>query len=107
MLGTVNVPRPQLHCQTVALSIEQQQRVITGRFEMSVVGALLLLTVDGDLGAVQIEHHPSRGLRRFHPREQLPVDRGQPREVLVLGQQLRLERVHPGRQGRPTLPDLL
>jgi hypothetical protein len=50
VLGTVDVPRPQLHRQTVALSIEQQQRVIAGRLEVAVVGALLLLAVDGDLG---------------------------------------------------------
>ena len=74
---------------------------------MAVVGALLLLAVDRDLGAVQIKHHAPRGFHRFHSRKQLPVDRRQPGEVLVLGQQLRLERVHSGRQGRPALPDLL
>ena len=39
--------------------------------------------------------------------DQLPVDRGQACEVLVLRQQFRLEGLQTGSQGCPTLPDLL
>jgi len=39
-LGAVHVARPQLGCQAVAFCIEQQQGVITGRFEVPVVRAL-------------------------------------------------------------------
>ena len=39
----MHIARPQLDRQTITLLIEQQQGVIAGRFEMPVVGALLLL----------------------------------------------------------------
>jgi hypothetical protein len=42
----VHVAGPQLRCQTVALAVEQQQRVIASGFEVAVVGALLLFAVN-------------------------------------------------------------
>src|ERR1700730_7501991 len=42
VLGTVDVAGPELGSQTVTLAIEQQQRVVAGRFEVAVVGAVLL-----------------------------------------------------------------
>ena len=60
VFSAVDVPRPQLHRQTVAFPIEQQQRVIAGGLEMSVVGALLLVAVDRDLRAVDVQYHPLR-----------------------------------------------
>jgi hypothetical protein len=46
VLGTVYVARSQLRCQTVALAIEQQQRVIAGGLEVPVVGTVLLFSID-------------------------------------------------------------
>ena len=43
LLGTVNIAGTELGSQTISVPVEQQQRVVTGRFEMPVVGALLLL----------------------------------------------------------------
>jgi hypothetical protein len=54
----VRIARPQLGGQTIAFTIEQQQRMITGRREVPVAGTLLLLAMDSDLGAIQVEHHP-------------------------------------------------
>ena len=51
------IARTQLGGQKVSLVIEQQQRVITSRFEVPVVGAFLLLAVDRDLGAVHVQHY--------------------------------------------------
>src|ERR1035437_1592610 len=45
VLGTMYVAGPQLRSQTVSLPVEQQQRVIAGRLEVTVVGTLLLLPV--------------------------------------------------------------
>jgi hypothetical protein len=56
--GTVDVAGPRLCRQTVALAVEPQQRVIAGGLEVSVVGALLLLAVDRDLGRVHVQKHP-------------------------------------------------
>ena len=47
-LGAVHVAGPKLGRQTIFLAIEQQQRVIAGRFEMPVLSAMLLLAVAGD-----------------------------------------------------------
>src|ERR1035437_140426 len=43
------LPASQLWRQTVAIAVVEQQRVLTGRLEGAVVGALLLLAVDGNL----------------------------------------------------------
>src|ERR1035441_9360872 len=49
-------------------------------------------TVAGVIGGrTVVEHHALRRIDRFRSCNQLPVDRGQPREILFLGQQLRLE----------------
>jgi len=46
VLGSVDVARPSLGGQTVALPIEQQQRVIAGGLEVSLVGTVVLLALD-------------------------------------------------------------
>ncbi len=56
--GAVHIAWPQLGCQTVALSIEQQQRVIAGGLEVPVVSALLLLSIHRDFGGIHVEHGP-------------------------------------------------
>jgi hypothetical protein len=73
--------------------IEQQQRVIAGGLEVSVVGALFLLIVDRNIGRVHVQHYPLRGIDGFRLGNQLPVDQGQPIEVPFLGQQFLLERL--------------
>ena len=67
VIGAVHVARSQLGRQTVTLAIEQQQRVITGGLEVPVVGTLLLLAVDRNLGRVHVQHHPLRGIHSFRP----------------------------------------
>ena len=57
-VGTVDVARAQFRRQAVALVVEQQQRMIAGGLEVSVVGALLLAAVDRDFGAVHVQHYP-------------------------------------------------
>ena len=46
VVGTVDVAGSQFCRQTVALAAEQQQRVVTGGFEVAVVRAVLLLAVN-------------------------------------------------------------
>src|ERR1019366_3862058 len=64
-----------------------------------------LLPVDRNLRRIHVQHQALRRINRFSSCNQLPVDRGQPAEVLFLRQQLRLERLHPGGQRRSSLPD--
>ena len=56
VLGTVHVSRTELRRQTVAVSIKQQQRVITHGLEVPVVGAILLFAVDRNLGRIHVQH---------------------------------------------------
>ena len=48
------VAQPQLRRKTVALAVEQQQRVIARRLKVPVIGAVLLLPVHRDLCLVTI-----------------------------------------------------
>ena len=106
-VGAMHVAGPKLRRQAVALAVEQQQRMITGGLEVIVVGALLLLAVDRDLGGIHIQNHPSGRIDAFHSADQFAVDPCQTGEVLLPGQHLGLEGLQPGRQGGPALPDLL
>jgi hypothetical protein len=77
----VDVARAQFYRQAVAFAVEQQQRMVAGGLEVSVVGALFprlaplfddqpedgespwpaalfLAAVNRDFGAVHVEHHP-------------------------------------------------
>jgi hypothetical protein len=51
-VGAMDVAGPQFGGQAVAFTIEQQQRMVTGRLEMAVVGALLLLAIDRDFSTL-------------------------------------------------------
>ncbi len=73
---------------------------------MPIVGALLLLAVDRDLGAVRIEHHPPAWRDGLRPGEQLPIERGQTGKVLGPRQHFGLERLRTRGQGRVALQDL-
>src|SRR5215467_4863045 len=55
---TVDVPGAKLRRKTVALGVEDEERVITDRLKVTVVGGLLLRPVDRALGAVDVEDHP-------------------------------------------------
>jgi len=87
----MDVTGTQLGGQTVTFAIEQQQRVIAGRLEVSIVGALLLLAINPDLGAIHVEHHAPRWIDGFRPHDQLTIERRQTGEVVGLRQQFRLE----------------
>jgi hypothetical protein len=90
-IGTVHITGPQLGGQTVALAAEQQERVIAGRLEVTVVRAVLLLAVHRDLGRVHVQHNALRGIDRLGFGDQLPIHRRQPGEILFLGKQVGLE----------------
>jgi len=105
-VGAVHVAGPQLRRQTVALAIEQQQRVIAGRFEVAVVRAVLLLAVDRDFGRVHVQNDPLRGIHGFCLADELPVQASQQGEVLFLAQYFGLERLQPRGQGCATFPEL-
>jgi len=90
-LGAVRVAGPQLARQTITVPVEQQQWVIAGRLEMPVVGSVLLLAVDRDLSAVHVQHHPLLRIHRFRLGNQVPADRFQTGQVLLLRQRFRFE----------------
>ena len=71
---------------------------------MPIVGAVLLLTVHRNLGAVHVQHDGPWRFDGFRPGDQLAVDRGQPVEILFLGKQVGLEGLRPGCQRRPAAP---
>jgi len=83
-LGAVDIARPQLRRQAIAIAVEQQQWVIADGFEVAVVGALLLLTMDPNLRAVHIEHDAPRRIESFGPGDQLTIERGQTGKVVSL-----------------------
>jgi hypothetical protein len=61
-IGTMNIAGPQLGRQTVAVSVEEQQRMVAGRLEMLVVGALFLRTVHRNLRRIHVQHGPGPDL---------------------------------------------
>ena len=74
---------------------------------MAVVGALLLLAVNRDLGRVHIQHCPLLRVDGFGLGDEFAVDAGQTAEVLLLGQHLGLKGLQAGGQCRATIPNLL
>jgi len=60
--------------------------VIAGGLKVAVVGAVLLLAANGDLGRVHVQNHTLRGIDGFRLGDQLAVDGGQTGEILILGQ---------------------
>jgi hypothetical protein len=59
------LPGRSLAARQSPFAIEQQQRMIAGGFEVSVVGTLLVLTVNRDLCAVHIQHDAPRRIDSF------------------------------------------
>src|SRR5260370_17324865 len=58
---TVNVARPELGREAIAVRVEDEERVVADGLEAAIVGGLLLRPVDWALGAVDIESHPPPG----------------------------------------------
>ena len=48
---------------------------------MTIVGALLLLAVHRNLGAIHVQHYPMRGIYGLRFGDQISIDRGQPGEI--------------------------
>jgi hypothetical protein len=80
----MHVARSQLCRQTVTFSVEQQQRVIAGRFKVPVVGTVLLFSIDRDFRAVHVQHYPLGGIHDLRLHQQLSIDSAQTFQVLVL-----------------------
>ena len=89
------------------MTVEQKQRVVADRLEVSVVGTAFLLAMDRTLGGVQVQNDPLGVVERFRLPDQLSVQRHQPQQVLFARQHLRLEAVQRRGQGRTAIPDLL
>ena len=103
----MHVAGPQLGRQTIALLIEQQRRVKTGGLEVTVVGALLLLSVHRNLRRVHIQDRPVTRVHGFRLPDQSPVESCQSGKVLLLDQHLGFEALQARGQSRPSIPDLL
>src|SRR5260370_9650332 len=58
---TVNVARPELGREAIAVRVEDEERVVADGLEVAIIGGLLLRPVDWALGAVDIESHPPPG----------------------------------------------
>jgi len=81
--------------------------MVAGRFKVAVVGTVLLLAVDQDLGGVHVRYDASGGIHGFYPADEFAVDARQPGEVLLCRQHLGLEGLQPRGQRRSAAPDLL
>ena len=75
------------------MTVEQKQRVVADRLEVSVVGTAFLLAMDRTLGGVHVQNDPLGVVERLRLPDQLSVQRHQPQQVLFARQHLRLEAV--------------
>jgi hypothetical protein len=64
ILGAMHVARSQLRTQTVSLPVEQQQRVIAGRFKMAVVGTVFLFSIDRNFRTLDVRCSKLAGNKR-------------------------------------------
>ena len=101
-----DVPRSQLRRHAVAVSVEQEQRVITDRLEVPVVGTAFLLPMHRALAGVHVEHDAVGVVQRLGLSDQVAVHGHQPDEVLLAGQQLGLEPMQRRGQRRAPVPPL-
>ena len=74
---------------------------------MPVVGALFLLAINRNLGAVHVQNSPPRPLHVFRLAHKLAVRAGQTAQVPSLRQHFGLEPVQPRGQRCTAIPDLL
>ncbi len=103
---TVHVARPQLGREAVTLWIEDEERVIADRLEVTVVRRLLFRPVDRALGAVDIESHPPVRRSRRSVLDQCRVEASKSLVVPLLRQDVRLEPVERRGEGDAGLPPL-
>jgi hypothetical protein len=80
--------------------VEQKQWVVADRLEGSVVDAAFLLAMHRALARIHVEHRAVGSVPRLGLPNHVAVHGHQPDEVLFTGQQLRLEPMQRGRQGR-------
>jgi len=103
----VYIARPQFRRQAGAFPIEQQQRVIAGGLIVPVVGAVLLLALHWNLGAVHVQHYPLWRIDGLGLGDEFAIAAGQATEVVLLGQHLGLKSLQAGGQRRTPIPSLL
>jgi len=97
-LRTVDIARPEFRREAVALRVEDEKRVVAHGLEVTVVRGLLLRSVDGALGAVDVEDQPARGRARRGMLNELLVQASEPSVVSLLSEDLRLELMRNGRE---------
>jgi len=64
VFGAVNIARTQFRRQSVAVTIEQEQRVVADRLKVPVVGAALLLTMNRSLAGIHVEDDVPGAIQR-------------------------------------------
>jgi hypothetical protein len=101
-----DVPWVQLRDEAVAVVVEQKQRVVAHRLEVPVVGTAVLLTMHRALAGIQVEHRAVGSVPRLAMSDHIAVHGHQPDEVLLASQQLGLEPMQRGGQGRTPVPSL-
>ena len=107
VVGAVDVTGTQLRRPTVAVVVEQKQRVVADRREVPVVGAAFLLPMHRAFAGIHVEHRTVGSVERLSLSDQVAVHGHQPNEVAFTGQQLGLEPMQregqcrtPGGDGR-------
>jgi hypothetical protein len=81
--------------------------VVADRFEVPVVGAAFLLTMNWSPAGIHVEHDAVGAVETLGLPQRLPVQSHQPEQILFLGQQLGLEPVQGRGQRRAPVPDPL
>ena len=102
----MHVAWPERRAQAVAVLSEQKQRVVTDGFEVPVIRAPFLRPMHRALARIHVEHDTVHARRQPGLREQLPVHRHQPDQILLSGQQFGLEPMQCRCQRRTPVPDL-
>jgi hypothetical protein len=90
-LRTVDIARSEFRREAVALRVGDEERVVADGLEVAVVRGLLLGPMNGALGAVDVEDHPSRGRARRGMLNKFLVQASEPSAISRLGEDLRLE----------------
>ena len=72
--GAVDVPRAKFRRETVALGVEQEQRVVTDGLEMPVVRAAFLLPMDRTSAGIHVEADVVVALYRFNLADEVPLN---------------------------------
>jgi len=103
----VNVARPQDRPLAVSVVVEAEQRVVASGTEVAIVGAALLVSVDGRLRTVDIENYLLRQRERHGFGDPCAVESSERVDVLILCEYLSLETGHRLRAGCVSFKGLL